>query len=129
MQILAILASVDFKNLLLNNKERTIGGAASVIKNILDYLNFKTIILLGVTHKKKHYTKRYPLHQTLNSSQLFLFQKIIFFPGRLYVFFKSKVISKYIKKYKVDVVYSHSMEMSYWIAEKSFLVQHNAWCR
>lgn len=124
MQTLAILASVDFQNLLLNNKERTIGGTSSVIKNIIDYLDFKLIILLGITHHKSELNKEILITPKIKFIPVIYVPSKNFIPGRFHVFFKSRKINRFTKKYKVNVVYSHSMEMSYWVVEKSFLVQH-----
>lgn len=124
MQTLAILASVDFQNLLLNNKERTIGGTSSVIKNMLDYLDFKSIILLGVTNHRSELNKEILITPKITFIPVIYIPQKNIIPSRLHVFYKSTVINKYFKKHKVDVVYSHSIEMSYWVAEKSFVVQH-----
>ena len=72
MHKLAIIASVDFQNLLLNNKERIIGGTSSVIKNILYYLDFESIILFGVTHHKSDVNKEISISPKSLSSQLFI---------------------------------------------------------
>lgn len=124
MQTLAILASVDFQNLLLNNKERTIGGTSSVIKSILDYLDFKSIILFGVTHHRSELYKEILITPKIKFIPVIYVPSKDFIPSRFHVFFKSRNISHFIKKYKVDVIYSHSMEMSYWLNNKFYIVEH-----
>ncbi len=124
MQTLAILASVDFQNLLLNNKERTIGGTSSVIKNILDYLDFKSIILLGVTNHRSELNKEILITPKITFIPVIYIPQKNIIPSRLHVFYKSTVINKYLKKHKVDVVYSHSMEMSYWLDNQFYIVEH-----
>lgn len=124
MQTLAIIASVDFQKLLLGNEERNIGGTASVIKNILNYLHFDLILLLGITNKKSELNTIIPI------SQKIIFIPIVYIPirniipQRLHVFYKSRVINKFLKRYDIDVIYSHSMEMSFWLDKNLNTVEH-----
>lgn len=124
MQTLAILASVDFQNLLLNNKERTIGGTSSVIKNILYYLDFNSIILLGITHHKSELNKEILITPKIKFIPVIYVPTKNYIPSRVHVFFNSRNINNFTKKYNVDVIYSHSMEMSYWVDNQFYIVEH-----
>lgn len=124
MHKLAIIASVDFQNLLLNNKERIIGGTSSVIKNILYYLDFESIILFGVTHHKSDVNKEISISPKITFIPIIYTPSKNILPGRLHVFLKSRTINKYLKRYKIDVIYSHSMEMSFWLDNNFFIVEH-----
>ena len=124
MHKLAIIASVDFQNLLLNNKERSIGGTSSVINNILNYLDFESIILLGITNNKNDLFSEILISKKITFIPIIYIPTNSFFPSRFHVFFKSRIINKYLNKYKPDVVYSHCIEMSFWLDNNYFIVEH-----
>jgi len=124
MKNLAIIAPIDFYSLLSTEKERNIGGTASVIRSILPYIECKSIILYGITHNRKKLYNENSISSNIKFIPVIYIPRNNIIPSRIHVFIKSKRINKYFKNYNVDVVYSHSLEMSFWINKKYPFLQH-----
>src|SRR5690554_3117936 len=116
---LAIVAAVDFQLLLLSEKDRVIGGTSSVIRNIINYLEADHIYLFGVTYDKKRLKTEIKINEKTTFIPIVYLSKKSKIPSRITIFFKSKNINKFLKKYKIESVYSHSIEISYWINKKN----------
>jgi glycosyltransferase involved in cell wall biosynthesis len=121
---IAVLAPIDFESLFLCNDDRNIGGTSSVIKSITTYLYGEKIILFGITNdRNKSFIEK-------KISDNIIFVPIIYIPSNSYlpyrflVLLKGRIIQKYLNEYGVDVIYSHSIELSYWIKNKFRYVQH-----
>lgn len=121
---LAIVASIDFQLLLLTEKDRVIGGTSSVIKNIINYLDAEHIFLFGVTHEKSLLKSEIKINDKITFVPVIYIPKNSKIPSRIIIYFKSRNINKFLRKYKIQTVYSHTIEISYWINKKHQVVQH-----
>jgi len=123
MNNLGVIADINFEAL-FDESKRTIGGAASVVKSIVGHLQADKIICFGITSDKNVVGK-----------EIFLRPNIIFVPFiyvpiegkvpvRLLIFIKGRGINRFLNKYSIDSVYSHCIEMSFWVKSKYGVIEH-----
>ena len=123
MSKIAIVASIDFLAL-LNDTSRSLGGTASVIKNIIYHLSHERIVCFGVTDNKKLINKEIVIDSRISIYSFILLPKSRRFPKRIAVFLKGIYINKALSKFDIDSVYSHCVEISFWISKKYWVVEH-----
>jgi glycosyltransferase involved in cell wall biosynthesis len=120
---LAILSISDFENW-NNDKSLSIGGSTGVIKNILPYLKADHIFLMGITSNKSN------LHKELFFSENITLLPIIYVPYksniplRIRALLFSISINKFLDKYHINSIYTHSEEMSFWIKPGYTILYH-----
>lgn len=124
MQKLAIISADDFEKVLSEKDERSIGGISSVIKSIIYYLNFDSIYLFGITHNKECLGRSISISGSITFIPIVYIPRKDKIPARVHTIIKAWRINKYLRKYKINTIYSHSIEMSFWIKKKHLIIQH-----
>jgi glycosyltransferase involved in cell wall biosynthesis len=111
---IAVLALEDFENW-NNTKSLSMGGITGVIKSILPYLKADNIFLLGITSERKNLFKKIHFAGNIFIVPVAYVPQDSVIPVRLYSFWAGRKINSILKKYDIRSVYSHSVELSYWI--------------
>jgi glycosyltransferase involved in cell wall biosynthesis len=123
MHNLAILALDDFEN--WSSKESlSMGGATGVIKSILPYLKADTVYLLGITSVKAHLYREIPFHNNIIIIPVIYVPKTTAIPVRIRAIFYCRKINSVLSRHKINAVYSHSEEMSFWIKPGITILYH-----
>src|ERR1035437_3957122 len=120
---IAILALSDFEN--WNNQESlSMGGASGVIKSILPYIKADNIYLMGITSDKKNLYKEIPFNENISIVPIVFVSRGSKIPVRFHAFYYSIHVNSILKKFKIHSVYSHSVEMSFWIKPGPSIILH-----
>lgn len=123
-QNLAICSLVDFDDWAAESPSN-IGGTESVIRNLAGYLKFDKIFLIGRTSNKDALFRENNVSDNLSILPFFYLPKTSGFPIRFLGFLEGRKISSLLKKYGVEVVYSHSEEVSAWLPRSGIPYVHH----
>ena len=123
MKNLAILALIDFEN--WNNQQSlSMGGTSGVIKSILPYLKNDNIYLIGISSDKKNIYQETHYKDNITILPIVYVPKGTKIPFRIHGFYQSRNINSVINKYNIVSIYSHSVEMLFWIKPGPLILMH-----
>jgi glycosyltransferase involved in cell wall biosynthesis len=111
---IAVLALEDFENW-NNTKSLSMGGITGVIKSILPYLRADKIYLIGITSERTNLLKKIHLQDNIFIIPVVYVPKDSKIPVRLHSIWAGRKINSILKKHDIRSVYSHSVELSFWI--------------
>lgn len=100
------------------------GGATGVIKSILPYLRADSVYLLGITAVRTNLYKEIPFRDNINIIPVIYVPEKTKIPVRILAIWYSRKINSIIDKYKINAVYSHAEEISFWIRPGIKILYH-----
>ena len=92
------------------------GGINSVVKNILPHLEADKIVLYGVTYDRANLFKEKKVNSRISIFPVVYMSATSKIPKRAWCFLLGWRLGKYLKKHGINVVYSHSEEMAFWLS-------------
>jgi glycosyltransferase involved in cell wall biosynthesis len=120
---IAVLALEDFENW-NNTNSLSMGGITGVIKSILPYLKAKNIFLLGITSERKNLFRKIHFGDNIYIIPVAYVPKNSKIPVRLHSFWAGRKINSILKENNIRSVYSHSVELSFWIKSNISILLH-----
>lgn len=120
---IAVLALEDFENW---NSARSLsmGGITGVIKGMLPYIKADNIYLTGITSDKKKLLKKIHFARNIFIVPVAYVPENSKIPVRLHSFWAGRKINLILKKYNIESVYSHSVELSFWLNSGITILVH-----
>jgi glycosyltransferase involved in cell wall biosynthesis len=91
------------------------GGINSVIKSIMPYLKADKVVLYGYTYEKENLLKEKQIGPNSVVFPVLYVSRKSLFPIRFLAFLYGWRINRYLRKHEINVVYSHTEEIGYWL--------------
>ncbi len=123
MNNIAILGLIDFENW-NNQNSLSLGGSTGVIKSILPYLVADKIYLLGITSDKSKLNMEVAIEINISIVPIAYIPNNTGIPVRFLTFWYSRKINSILQKYRIDSIYTHAEEMSYWVKPGPVILYH-----
>jgi glycosyltransferase involved in cell wall biosynthesis len=91
------------------------GGINSVVKNVLPFLKADKIVLFGFTSQRDRLYQEVSVNRIISVVPVVYVPMDTFLPIRLFGFIQGWRLRLHLKRNKIDLVYSHSEELCFWL--------------
>ncbi len=114
MKCLGVIALINFSEWDAPDYQEA-GGINSVIKNLLPFLKSDKIILYGLTTRRENLFQRRILTEHISVFPILFVEPGSIVPRRVFGFLLGWRLLKYCKVHEVELIYSHSEELCFWL--------------
>ena len=114
MRKIALIALIDFDTL-TTTVLSSMGGIASVIKNIIPFIKTEDLFLIGFKSERKEGSS-VNISEDIKILHLFNRGESSYVPVRFLGILNGYKIIKLLRNKKISAVYSHSEELSFWLS-------------